>query len=76
MRNSADPRLDRPGPSDRNRKEIERVLKRVRSKLLRKLEEKPMSQQEAIAIQLEIDGEELQEWRARMMEIRAKSKDA
>lgn len=74
MRNSADPRLDRPGPSDR--KEIERVLKRVRSKLLRKLEEKPMSQQEAIAIQLEIDGEELQEWRARMMEIRAKSKDA
>ena len=45
----------------------------MRSKLMRRLEDKKMSVQEAAAIQLEIEDEELQEWRARIAEISKKS---
>ncbi|HMM47313.1 MAG TPA: hypothetical protein PKC12_04970 [Thiobacillaceae bacterium] len=65
MRESADQNLDR--------KEAERVLARMRSKLMRRLEEKKISPQEAIAIQLQIETEELHEWRARMTEIRTRA---
>ncbi|OHE61097.1 MAG: hypothetical protein A2X71_11470 [Thiobacillus sp. GWE1_62_9] len=58
-----------------NKEETERLLARMRSKLMRRLEDKKMSVQEAVAIQLEIEDEELQEWRTRMTEIRKKSKN-
>lgn len=54
--------------------ETERLLARMRAKLMRRLEDKKMSVPEVVAIQLEIEDEELQEWRARMTEIRKKSK--
>ena len=54
--------------------ETERLLARMRTKLMRRLEDKKMSVAEVVAIQLEIEEEELQEWRARMAEIRKKSK--
>lgn len=54
--------------------DIERLLARMRTKLMRRLEEKKISVSEVVAIQLEIEDEELQEWRARMAEIRKKSK--
>jgi N-acyl-L-homoserine lactone synthetase len=54
--------------------ETERLLARMRTKLMRRLEDKKMGVAEVVAIQLEIEEEELQEWRARMAEIRKKSK--
>lgn len=57
-----------------SKEETERLLARMRTKLMRRLEDKKMSVAEAVAIQLEIEEEELQEWRARMAEIRKKSK--
>jgi urease gamma subunit len=57
------------------KKETERLLARMRSKLARRLEDTKLSTLEAVAIQLEIEDEELKEWRARTAEIRKKSKD-
>lgn len=54
--------------------DTERLLARMRAKLMRRLEDKKMSVAEVVAIQLEIEDEELQEWRARTAEIRKKSK--
>ena len=47
----------------------------MRTKLMRRPEEKKFSTLEAVAIQLEIEDEELNEWRKNMAEIRKKSKD-
>lgn len=57
-----------------SKEESERFLVRMRGKLMRRLEDKKMSATEAVAIQFEIEDEELQEWRARMAEIRKKLK--
>jgi len=73
MRKPVDEYLEKA--SQLNRKETERLLARMRSKLMRRLEGNKMNVQEAVAIQLEIEDEELQEWRARMTEIRKKSKN-
>jgi hypothetical protein len=54
--------------------DTERLLARMRAKLMRRLEDKKMSVAEVVAIQLEIEDEELQEWRTRTAEIRKKSK--
>ena len=54
--------------------ETERLLSRMRSKLKRRLEDEKMSTLEAVAIQLEKEDEELNEWRAKMAEIREKTK--
>ena len=54
--------------------ETERLLSRMRSKLKRRLEDKKMGALEAVAIQLEKEDEELNEWRAKMAEIREKTK--
>ena len=53
----------------------ERLLSRMRTKLTRRLEDNKFSALEAVAIQLEIEDEELNEWRKNMAEIRKKSKD-
>lgn len=54
--------------------ETERVLSRTRSKLLRRLENGKMSALDIVAIQLEIEDEDLSEWREKMAEIRKKAK--
>lgn len=72
MRKPADEYLEKAGQLEQE--ETERLLARMRTKLMRRLEDKKMSVQEAVAIQLEIEDEELQEWRARMAEISKKSK--
>lgn len=52
--------------------EIERLLSRARSKLMRRLEDKKLSAVEVVAIQLEIEDEELNEWREKWAEIKNK----
>jgi hypothetical protein len=54
--------------------ETERLLSRMRGKLMRRLEDKKLSVLEVAAIQLEIEDGELNEWREKMAEIRRKSK--
>ncbi len=56
------------------KEETERLLSRTRSKLLRRLEDKKITALEILAIQLEIEDKDLNEWRERMTEIRKKSK--
>ena len=54
--------------------DIERLLSRARKKLMRRIEDQTMSVEEVAAIQLEIEDEELAEWRERWAEIQAKAK--
>ena len=53
-----------------NNEEIERLLVRMRGRFARRLEDKRMSAIEAIALQLEYEDEELEEWRERLTEMR------
>jgi len=53
-----------------NEEETERLMARMRTKLMRRLEDKKMSVPEVVAIQMEIEDEELNEWREKMAEIR------
>ncbi|MBS1147097.1 MAG: hypothetical protein H6R08_1273 [Proteobacteria bacterium] len=57
-----------------NKEETERLLSRTRSKLMRRLESEKMTALEVVAIQLEIEDEDLNEWRAKMADIRKKAK--
>ncbi len=57
-----------------SKEETERLMSRMRSKLTKRLEGNKFSELEAVAIQLEIEDEELNEWRQNMAEIRKKSK--
>jgi hypothetical protein len=54
--------------------ETERLLSRMRGKLMRRLEDKKLSVLDVAAIQLEIEDGELNEWRKKMAEIREKTK--
>ena len=54
--------------------ETERLMARMRTKLMRRLEDKKMTVPEVVAIQMEIEDEELNEWREKMVEIRKKTK--
>ena len=54
--------------------EQERVLSRMGGKLPKRLEKDKLSREEALAIQLELEDEQLQEWRERMHAIKAESK--
>lgn len=53
--------------------EQERVLSRMGGKLPKRLQKEKLTKQEAIAIQLELEDEQLQEWRTIMAELKAKS---
>ena len=55
--------------------ETERLLSRMRTKLMRRLEDKKLSALEVVAIQLEIEDKELNEWRERMAEIEKSAKN-
>ncbi len=46
-----------------SKEETERLLSRMHGKLPRRLEKGKLSRQEALAIQMELEDEQLQEWR-------------
>jgi hypothetical protein len=57
------------------KEEIERLLSRMRSKLTRRTEDAKLTELEALAIQLEIEDEQLAEWREARHKINEKNKD-
>jgi hypothetical protein len=54
--------------------EAERLLSRMIGKLPRRLERRKLLELEALAIQLELEDEQLKEWRERMLTIKEKGK--
>ena len=52
--------------------ETERLLSRMGGKLPKKLDKEKLSQLEALAIQLELEDEQLNEWREKMHAIKSK----
>ena len=50
--------------------ETERLLSRMSGKLPRRLEKGKLSKEEALAIQLELEDEQLKEWRKMMLELK------
>jgi hypothetical protein len=54
--------------------QAELLFSRMGGKLGRRFEDQKLSPQEALAIQLEIEDENLKEWRERFAEIKAKQK--
>jgi len=54
--------------------EVEKLQSRMRGKLTRRAEDKELSLIEALAIQLELDDEQLAEWREKRQQINAKHK--
>jgi hypothetical protein len=57
-----------------SQEEVERLQSRMRSKLTRREEEKKLSLIEVLAIQLELDDEQLSEWREKRIEMNKKLK--
>jgi hypothetical protein len=57
-----------------NGEQKERVLSRMTGKLPKRLEKDKLTEEEAIAIQLELEDEQLQEWKEKVVAIRAKEK--
>lgn len=53
----------------------EALLSRMRAKLFNRLEQEDISREEILGIQLEIEEDQLREWRARMALIRAEMTD-
>ncbi len=56
------------------KEETERLLSRMGGKLPRRLEKRKVSQEEALAIQLELEDEQLQEWRKMVLGLKKKEK--
>jgi N-acyl-L-homoserine lactone synthetase len=54
--------------------ETERLLSRMGGKLPRRLDKNKISKLDALAMQLEIEDDQLAEWREKMREITAKNK--
>jgi hypothetical protein len=57
-----------------SKEEVERLLSRVRNKLVRRLEDRKMTPLEVAAIQLEIEDDDLKVWREKWAEIKKKTK--
>lgn len=57
-----------------NKEQKERLLSRMTGKLPKRLAKDKISENEAIAIQLELEDEQLQEWKEKVTAIRAKEK--
>jgi len=53
--------------------EIDKLQYRMRGKLYRRAEDQKLTLQEALAIQLEIEDEELKEWREKRAQMLTKS---
>jgi hypothetical protein len=58
-----------------SRKDAERLFSRMGGRLNRRLEDKRLSPLEVVALQLEFEDEQLEEWRKKIGEIRGKHKD-
>ena len=56
-----------------NTEEAERLLSRMRGKLPKRLNNDKLSREDAIALQLELEEEQLNEWREKMAKIRSAS---
>ena len=56
------------------KEETERVLSRMRTKLMRRLDDSKLSLLEKVAIQLQVEEEALNEWREKVAEIKKKTK--
>ena len=50
--------------------EVERLLSRMAGKLPRRLQKEKLTKEEALAIQLELEDEQLQEWRKMMRSLK------
>ena len=57
-----------------NADEAERLLSRMTGKLPKRLDKDKMSKEDALALQLEIEDEYLNEWREKMAKINSESK--
>ena len=57
-----------------NADEAERLLSRMSGKLPKRLDKDKMSKEDALALQLEIEDEQLNEWREKMSKINSQSK--
>lgn len=55
-----------------SREEKERILSRMAGKLPKRLAKDKLTEDEAVAIQLELEDEQLQEWRDKIANLRAK----
>jgi hypothetical protein len=55
-----------------NKEEVERLQCRMRIKLIRRTEDKKLTDMEALAIQLELEDEELEEWREERRKLNEK----
>lgn len=58
-----------------SKKDAELLLSRMGGKLTRRLDDKRLSAIEVLALQLELEDEQLREWRKKVAEIRGKHKD-
>jgi hypothetical protein len=58
-----------------SRKDAERLFSRMRGKLNRRLEENKLSALEVVAIQLELEDEQLQQWRTNFAKVKEKYND-
>ncbi len=56
------------------KEETERLLSRMHGKLPRRLEKGKLTQQEALALQMELEDEQLQEWRAMVKILKKNAK--
>jgi len=70
------PKLSNPVYAEKVKKlskaETERLLSRMSGKLPHRLEKDKLSKEEALALQMELEDEQLQEWRNRMAELNQK----
>lgn len=71
------PKLSNPLYAEKVKKlskiETERLLSRMSGKLPRRLEKDKLSREEALALQMELEDEQLQEWRKMMAALNKKS---
>lgn len=71
------PKLSNPLYAEKVKKltkvETERLLSRMTGKLPRRLEKDKLSKDEALALQMELEDEQLQEWRKMMAALNKKS---
>jgi hypothetical protein len=54
--------------------EAERLLSRMSGKLPKRLDKDKLSRDDALALQMELEDERLNEWRERMVKIKSESK--
>lgn len=57
-----------------NAEEAERLLSRMSGKLPKRLDKDKLSRDDALALQLELEEEQLNEWREKMAKIKAEPK--